>query len=42
MCGVFGADGLATHWEQFDGGQQSEALARFAELCDNRAAEPTA
>jgi len=29
---VFGADGRVAHWEQFDGDQREEALARFDEL----------
>ena len=29
---VFGANGRVTHWEQFDGDQRAEALARFEEL----------
>src|SRR5262249_43347789 len=29
---IFGADGLATRWEQFDAERDAEALARFEEL----------
>ena len=38
MLWVFGADGLVTRWEQFDGEQDAEALARFDEIT----AEPPA